>query len=35
MSAAPMSTHLFLIAFPIIVSIICIAVHVAGSRHER
>ena len=35
MSAAPLSTHLFLIAFPILVAIVCIAIHIAGSRHER
>lgn len=31
----PLSTHLFLVAVPVLVSIVCIAVYLAGGRREQ
>ena len=35
MAAAPLQTHLFLLAFPLLVSLICIAVHLRGDRRGQ
>jgi hypothetical protein len=31
----PMSTHLFLLAVPLVVATICIVAYLRGDRHER